>query len=152
MIYTIHKAQLIGEQLRKFSDADSWIVVGQFVNLEFWLEEVQSAMKALDEHNLRFDKIYDSQKKYIESHSIQIPDHCPICLGICELGSGSRKPNLPKKSSETKTDKKESRKKLLDAVYYFLLRCYKLKLLTEDELRKKCDLVGTSIDLDDLQN
>ena len=40
MIYTVKKAQLISEQLRKFSDSDSWMVVGQYVNIEFWINEV----------------------------------------------------------------------------------------------------------------
>lgn len=150
MIYTVQRVKLIAEQLRKFSDADSWIVVGQFVNLDFWLEEVKSALKALDQHNLRFDKMYESQKDWIESHSISIPDNCPICHGICELGTGSRKPNFPKRSSETKSDKKESRIELLNSTYYFLLRCYKLKLINENNLRLYCDEIGTSIDLSEL--
>lgn len=151
MIYTVHKVKLIAEQLRKFSDADSWIVVGQFVNLEFWLDEVKSALSSLDQHNLRFDKMYDSQKEWIESHSISIPDNCPICQGICELGTGSRKPNLPKRSPETKSDKKESRKELINSTYYFLRRCYKLKLVDEVEFRNKCDEIGTSVDINDLK-
>ena len=150
MIYTVQRVKLIAEQLRKFSDANSWIVVGQFVNLKFWLDEVKSALMALDQHNLRFDKMYESQKDWIESHSISIPDNCPICQGICELGTGSRKPNLPKRSPETKSDKKESRIELLNSTYYFLLRCYKLKLINENNLRLYCDEIGTSIDLTDL--
>ena len=149
MIYSVQRVKLIAEQLRKFSDADSWIVVGQYVNLEFWLEEVKSALIAIDEHNSRFNKMYDSQKKWIESHSITVPDNCPICQGICELGSGSRKPHLPKRSPETKADKKESRQELINSTYYFLLRCYKLKLLSQKEIRSMCDELGTSIDLND---
>jgi len=127
LIYTVKKVKLIAEQLRKFSTADSWVVVGQFVNLKFWLDEVKSAIKALDQHNLRFDKMYESRKKWIELHGIEIPDHCPICLGICELGSGTRKPHLPKKSPETKSDKKESKIELINSSYHFLLRCYNVK-------------------------
>lgn len=150
MIYTVKRANLVSEQLRKLKDSNAWIVAGQFVNLKFWLDEVKSSLKALDEHNTRFDKMYDAQKEWIESHGIHVPNNCPICRGICELGSGSKKPDLPKKSSQTKLDKKESRKQLLDSAYYFLLRCYKLKLIDEIEFRKKCDDVGTSIDLNDL--
>lgn len=150
MIYTVHKSNLIAEQLRRFSDADSWIVVGQFSNLEFWLNEVKSALKTLDEHNKRFERMYESQKEFIESHSIEIPDNCPICQGICELGSGKRKPNLPKRSPETKSNKKEARKGLIDSTYYFLRRCYMLKLICESEFRNKCDEIGTSVDINDL--
>lgn len=151
MIYTVQKAKLLSEQLQKFSKADSWIIVGQFVNLEFWLDEVKAAINTIDQHSIRFDKMHDSQKEWIESHSIKIPDNCPVCLGICELGTGSRKPHLPKRSIETKSDKKESRKELLDSAYAFLLQCYRLKLLKEEDLRVKCRDIGTSVDLADLE-
>ena len=95
--------------------------------------------------------MYESQKEWIESHSISIPDNCPIYQGICELGSGSRKPNLPKRSSETKSDKKESRTELINSTYYYLRRCYKLKLLSVEELKKRCAEIGTSVDIDDLE-
>lgn len=151
MIYTVQRAKLIAEQLRKFSDSNSWMVVGQFVNLEFWIEEVKTVLKAIDQHNSRFDKMYDAQKEWIDSHTIQVPDNCPICQGVCELGSGSIKPNLPKKSSETKSDKKESRKELLNSTYYFLLRCYKLKLMSKEEFQNKCEDLGKSVDINDIE-
>ncbi len=150
MIYTVHRAKLLTEQLRKFSDADSWMVVGQFSNLEFWLHEVKSALNAIDGHNLRFDAMYESQKKWIESHNIEVPDHCPICQGICDLGEGTRKPTLPKKSSQTKSDKKTSRKELLNSAYFFLRRCYRLNLINVQELKMRCEEIGTSVDIMDL--
>lgn len=150
MIYTVQKVKLIANQLRKFSDADSWIIVGQFANFKFWLNEVNSALRTLNEHNMRFDKMYESQKEFLESHSIEIPDNCPICQGICELGTGKRKANLPKRSAETKKDKTESRKELIDSTYFFLRRCYKLQLIDEKEFRNKCNEIGTSVDLNDL--
>lgn len=151
MIYTVNRANLISEQLRKFADSSSWWVVGQFSNLDFWIDEVKSALKALNEHNTRFDKMYNAQKEWIETHNIELPHHCPICQGICELGTGTIKPSLPKRSSETKQDKNESRRELLDATYYFLIRCYKMKLIGEAELKEKCREVGTSVDLADLE-
>jgi len=152
MIYTVKRANLVAEQLRKFSDSNSWMVVGQFVNIEFWIEEVKNALQAIDDHNSRFDKMYEAQKEWIESHGTQVPDNCPICQGICELGNGVKKPNLPKKSPETKSDKKESRIELLNSAYYLLLRCYKLKLISEADLRTMCVEIGTRIDLNDLES
>jgi len=151
MIYTVQRANLIAEQLRKFSDSNSWMVVGQFTNIDFWIEEVKCAIEAIDQHNSRFDKMYDAQKEWIDSHGIQVPDNCPICQGICELGKGAKKPNLPKRSSETISDKKESRKELINSAYYFILRCYNLKLISKEEFRSKCEDIGTSIDINDLK-
>jgi hypothetical protein len=150
LIYTVKRINLIAEQLNKFSDADSWIVAGQFSNLEFWLNEVKSALNGVDEHELRFKKIVEAQKEYTKSKNIHIPDNCGICGGICELGTGVRKPGLPIRRKQTKTEKKESRIELVDATYFFLLRCYKLDLLSKDELKSRCDEIGTSVDLSDL--
>jgi len=150
MIYTVKRANLIAEQLRKFKDSNSWMVVGQFANLDFWLAEVKTSLNALIEHNSRFDKMYDAQKEWIDEHGIQVADNCPICQGVCELGNGSIKPKLPNRSPETKSDKKEARQELLNSTYYFLVHCYKLKLINEEELRNKCADIGTSIDINDL--
>ena len=150
MIYTVKKAQLISEQLRKFSDSDSWMVVGQYVNIEFWINEVQTSLQAI--HNARFRRMYTAQKDWIDSHSVQIPDNCRICGGICELGNGKKKPRLPQKSPETTIEKKEVRKELVDNMYSFLRRSYKLGLLDETDFRKYCDKIGTSVDLDDIDN
>jgi len=150
LIYTVQRVKLIAAQLRKFSDADSWIIAGQFSNLEFWMEETKAALKATDEHSGRFDKMYTAQKEWIELHTVEIPDNCTYCQGICELGTGVRKPYLPKRSKETKSEKKNSRSELIDASYFFLLRCYKLKLLTKEQLYSWCDELGTSVDLADI--
>ena len=127
------------------------MVAGQFANIDFWIKEVKVALSALDEHNNRFEKMYHAQKSWIDSHNIEVPDHCSICWGICELGGGSKKPNLPKKTKHTKSEKKASRHELIDSAYFFLIRCYKIGLLEETELRQKCEEVGTSIDFVDLE-
>ena len=48
--------------------------------------------------------------------------------------------------------KKEVRKELVDNMYSFLRRSYKLGLLDETDFRKYCDKIGTSVDLDDIDN
>ena len=37
-------------------------------------------------------------------------------------------------------------------MYSFLRRSYKLGLLDETDFRKYCDKIGTSVDLDDIDN
>lgn len=48
MIYTIEKADLVTAQLRKFATDYSHHVVGQFANVDFWLQEVIDAQKIID--------------------------------------------------------------------------------------------------------
>lgn len=145
MIYTIEKARLLTEQLRKFTDSYDFLVAGQFANIDFWMNETISALSAMDEHKERFEKMYDAQKKWIEEKSVTVPDYCYICNGICELSvEHYKKPELPKNKS--KAEKKEARKILIDIAYFFLIRCYKVGLLNKEEMKKYCDQIGTSVD------
>ncbi|MFK7905687.1 MAG: hypothetical protein AB8B69_11210 [Chitinophagales bacterium] len=94
-----------------------------------------------------YEPMFNAQKTWIEEHPTVVHRHCAICGGICEFSDG--KPPLPKK--KYKSEKIEVRKNLVDSAYYFLIRCYKIELLTIEELKHKCDLIGTSIDPDDLE-
>lgn len=146
MIYTIEKANLISEQLRKFTTGYTHHVVGQFANIEFWINEVKAALKAIDEHRNRFGNMYDAQKKWTEEHGTVVYDYCRICRGRCEFSDG--KPILP--TLKFKKEKVDTRKELVNSTYYFLIRCYRIGLLTNEELKCKCDSIGTGIDPNDL--
>lgn len=147
MIYTIKKANLITEQLRKFTTGYTHHIAGQFANIDFWMNEVVVAIKTIDEHRNRFNNIYHAQKKWTEEHGTVVYNYCPICKGKCEFGDG--KPLLPK--LKYKNEKIDARKELVNSAYYFLIRCYSIGLLNNEELKHKCDLIGTSIDLNDLK-
>ena len=150
MIYTVEKANLITKQLNKFKDNYAFMVAGQFANIEFWINEVETAITAIDEHNIRFTKMYDAQEKWIDEKNVRIPDYCYICNGICELSNEHyKKPELPKQKSTN--DKNDSRKDLINAMYYFLVRCLKLELLNEELFKEYCNRIGTSIDPNDLK-
>jgi len=110
------------------------------------MNEVITAIKTIDEHRSRFGNIYDAQKKWTEEHETVVYDYCPMCQGKCEFGDG--KPVLPK--LKYKSEKVDSRKELVNSAYYFLTRCHRIGLLTNEELKSKCDLIGTSIDPNDL--
>lgn len=149
MIYTIERANLIIKQLQKFTDSYNHMVAGQFANIEFWVQETASALKAIDEHKTRFKKMYEAQKYWIDEYDVKVPDYCHICNGICELSVEHYvKPQLPKHKANI--EKAETRRELVDALYYFLIRCFKVGLLDEDEIKIYCDKIGTGIDPNDL--
>ena len=147
MIYTIEKANMITEQLRRFKSGFAHHVVGQFTNIDFWLNEVLEAQKTIDGYNARFNNIRDTQKNWIENHGTEIYDYCPYCVGKCELSNG--KPSPPNRISSS--DLIEVRRELVNSTYYFLIRCYRMKLINDEELKQKCDVIGTSIDPNDLK-
>ena len=146
MIYSIEKANLISEQLKKFTTGYTHHVVGHFSNIDFWINEAEEALNTIDNHRKRFDRMYNAQKVWIEEHGTIVHDYCPICNGKCEFSDG--KPKLPKFKYEAELA--ETRKKLVDAAYFFLIRCFRIELLTYDELYKRCNSIGTGIDPNDL--
>ena len=147
MIYTLEKANLIAEQLQKFTTGYAHHLAGQFANIDFWLDEVVLALKTIDGHRKRFEKMYEAQKDWTEKHEVIVHEYCPICRGICEFSTG--KPSLPQ--LRYKCEKKQIRQDLVDATYFFLVRCYNIGLLSNVELKEKCDLIGTGIDPNDLK-
>ena len=83
MIYTFEKSDLITKQLRKFTTAYTHHVVGQYANIDFWINEVVTSLKAIDGHKKRFDKLYTAQKEWTEDHGTVIHEYCFICNGRC---------------------------------------------------------------------
>jgi hypothetical protein len=149
MIYTIEKTNLIAEQLRRFTTGYAHHIAGQFGNIDFWLHEVQEALKTIDEYNKRFNNIRDEQKKWVDSHGTTVPDYCPQCGGRCEFSNGDSPPPPPVRVSSN--DLQATRKELIDSTYFFLLRCYRMNLLNKNILETRCAEIGTSIDPSDLE-
>jgi hypothetical protein len=150
MIYTIEKANLISEQLRKFTSGFAHHVTSQFANIDFWLHEAKEAIKTIDEYNKRFNSMRDEQKKWVEAHGTVVYDYCPICGGKCELKDGNGNPPPPP-VRVSDNELKAARKELVDSIYFFLLRCYRMRLLNENILETKCEEIGISIDPSDLE-
>lgn len=151
MIYTVEKAELLSEQLRKFTTGYAHQLAGQFANLEFWLREVESALTAIDEHNERFEKLKDGQQEWVDEHNTRVhtEKYCGLCGGICEFSDGKPKRPAPARLKSS-TEKAASRRKLVDTTYTLLTRYYRMRLLSQDDLKANCDRIGTSIDPGDL--
>ncbi len=147
MIYTLEKAILITDQLKKFKDAYAYQLAGHFGNINFWLNEVKSAFCAMDEYNKRFITMSNARIQFYENHGEPIHEYCSICNGRCEFSNGI--PNPPKRIVNSEI--KEVRKNLLDACYYFLIRGYNAKIISKTELKNYCDIVDISIDPNDLK-
>lgn len=146
MIYTIEKADMITAQFKKFTTAYTHMVAGHFANIDFWMKEATEALNAIDYHRKRFNKMYDAQKNWVEDHGTVVHSYCSICKGKCEFSNG--RPTLPE--FRYKTELTDARKNLVNAVYYFLIRCARIGLLSEEELKSACESIGTSVDPTDL--
>lgn len=151
MIYTAEKAELVSKQLQKFTTGYAHHLAGQFANLDFWLNEVESALAAIDQHKSRFEKLKDGQQAWVDKHDTLVhPDnYCPRCAGACEFRDGTPKPPRPVRLKSW-TEKATARHKLVETTYALLTRYYRMGLLSHDELQAHCDRIGTSIDPGDL--
>jgi hypothetical protein len=149
MIYTIEKATLLTNQLRKFTTSYTHLLVGQFANIEFWLDEIQGALKTIDEYKNRYTNRRDAQKEWVDNHGTKVPDYCAECGGKCEFDDGPSPPSPPVRTSHTDLDAAYSN--LSDAAYEFLLRCFRAGFLDQPSLENMCKRAGTSLDPSDLR-
>lgn len=147
MIYTIEKATQVADLLQKFTTGYSHHVAGQYANIDFWLNEILESLKTIDAYNTRFNTMKEAQKQWVKKHDTRVFDYCSYCRGKCEFDNGI--PSPPVRASNI--DLKEARKYVVDAMYYFLLRCYREGMLTEQELEEKYNIIGTSIEPSDLE-
>lgn len=146
-MYTTEKANLITEQLERFTSGYDHHVAGHFANLDFWLNEVVAALNTIDGYKPRFEVLREAQRDWVNAHHTRVFAYCPMCKGKCEFDSGVPAP--PQRYRHA--DIAQARKALVDAAYFFLARCYRLGLLDATTLKQHCDFVGTSIDPADLE-
>jgi len=148
-MYTLEKAALITEQLRKFKDGYAHHAAGQYSNLDFWINEVSDAAKVIDDYRLRFDRLSVGQKNWVVMHNTLVGTFCGICGGRCEFDTGNKPPAPPMRYSSEPLN--EARRELIDAAYFFLIKLYRQNLIDKTILKTYCNKLETSIDLEDLK-
>lgn len=144
--YSIARAELIAGQIGRFASQHLHQLAGHHANLAFWLSEAASAVRTIDEYPLRFRQLHDAQLSWVRGHDTKIL-FCPICQGACELGPNT--PSRPQRVSSGDLD--AARKAVRDAVRQFVVRLYHAGFLTESEVHQAVDLVGASIEKNDLE-
>lgn len=149
MTYMIEQADKVATQLEKFSTGYAHHVVGQHANLEFWIGEAKHALDALDGYGERFERMASAQKAWVEAHGTRVGSFCPLCGGACELEEKTAKP--PRPTRFPSSERAKATRRLKDAAYHFLRRCYRMRLLDEPEFRTACARLDTSVDLADLK-
>ncbi len=145
MTYMIEQADNVAAQLEKFASGYAHHVVGQHASFDFWLDEASHALSAVEDYGARFKRMAGAQKTWVSAHGTKVGSFCELCGGACDLEDKMRTPPAPKRVSSSERDK--ATRRLKDAAYHFARRCYRMRLLDEDEFRAACARVGTSVDL-----
>jgi len=147
MIYSLAKAELIKEQIRRFTTSYSHHLSGQFANFEFWVSEIEAALEVLNKYNSRFNLMRDAQKDWIEAHGVVVHEYCPACQGRCEFSDGVPSPPIRYSGKAIEAMHRE----LSDTAYEYFLRCYRIGLLDMENLKEVCARIGTGLDPNDLE-
>ena len=149
MIYTIKRANLLADQFRNFKTSHIHHLAGLCANLEFWINEVEEAFKALDGYHERFLLLRAAQREWVERYDIKEYQFCRICGGRCEFDNGPVAPAPPRRTPSSELE--NARVELKDEAREFLMRCYQAGMLDEDSLREKCARIGTGVEYSELK-
>ncbi|WP_437973493.1 hypothetical protein WMF11_32155 [Sorangium sp. So ce295] len=145
--YSIARAELIAEQIGRFATQHVHQLAGHHANLAFWIAEATAAVRAIDEYQHRFRQLQDAQLSWVRQHDTKITRYCPICRGACEFGPQT--PDRPRRVPSE--DLAAAREAVRGAVRQFLVRLYHAGFVSEAEVRRSADLVGASIEQEDLE-
>jgi len=145
-VYSIERAEAIASQLDRFASGYIRHLVGHYANLEYWLGELRHALAGLAEYSSRFRRLQAAQAQWLADHGAHAQGVCRLCRGPCELGP--LPPDPPRRAPHQ--ERQGAERRLRDAAYSFLRRCYRAGLLDEDAFRIACARVGTNVDVADL--
>ena len=148
MAFINDRADAVASMLEKFTTAHAYQVAGQYANVEFWISETLHALNALADYENRFDRLTAAQSDWVGTHNVVVGSYCPACDGQCEFEPDLKPPRAPTKIPSKGRD--EATRRLKDAFYFFIIRCFRMNLVEEQTLRDMCSRVGTSIEARDL--
>ena len=144
--YSIARAELIADQISRFATQHLHQLAGHHANLAFWLSEATAAVGTIDDYQHRFRELRDAQLSWVREHGTKITRFCPVCRGHCEFG-----PQTPDRPHRIPSEDLEAaRNAVRVAVRQFIVRLFHAGFLSETEVRQSADLVGVSIEQEDL--
>ena len=141
--YTIELADLLTAQLSRFVTLNAHQLAGHVANLDFWSQEVAHCLEVIDQYSARFELLKQAQQAHVKEHRTAEFDLSDI------YGTSARPPRRPRSISHQ--ERAESRTKLCDVFYRFVVRCHSSGLIDEATVRMQCDRHGIGIDPQDLK-
>jgi len=147
MVYSSDFARLLIDQLARIAGENRHQLVGHMANLDFWLSEVRHCLGVIDGYSARFANLKAAQTKYVSEHVTTAAEFDDPVVYYDRVAHHSVLP----RPAWSDVDRKETRRALCDAVYRFLRRCYRDKLLDESSFRKACDSLGMGVDPADIR-
>lgn len=126
--------------MTKFTTLNRHQLAGHVANLDFWLAETRHALDGLDGYRVRFERMKAAQSRFISVNPDRLDDvNNP--LQVRGIVGPFRLPD---------DDLSTSRRQLCDALYRFLLRCFRERLLDAATLRQACEALDIGVESRDL--
>jgi hypothetical protein len=145
--YSIAKATLIADQLRRLSTQHPHQLAGQLSNLAFWMTEAAAAIAVIHDYRARFRKLRDAQVAWVRSRDVKVPFYCPVCQGECEFSPGTLDGPHRIPSEELNAASDEVRR----AAAQLLLRLNRSGLIVSSELHRYANDLELPIEPEDLR-
>ena len=146
MSYSIAKATVIAEQLRRLSTQHAHQLAGHVSNLAFWMAEAQAAVVVIQDYPARFRRLRDAQVAWVRSRDTKVPFYCPLCEGECEFSPAT--PQGPHRIPSEQLA--AARAEVRQAAAQFLLRLLRSGMIALSELERYRDELELPIEPEDL--
>lgn len=135
MAYTLDIAESVANTVGKFVTLNRHQLSGHLANMDFWCNEVQHALSVIDTYFARQRKLERAQKEHIQQHDTRRFDRQEFeCATIWQ-----HEP-LPAARADhyriPDQELKRMRAEVCDALYGFLKRCHKERLLAGDRAKE----------------
>jgi len=119
--------------LERFLTLHPYQLAGQVANINFWVSEVRHVLRAIDGYPTRFRQLKVGQTDFIVTHGTKV-----------SLYGDRVSPSPPRRVSDV--DLQHARRSVTEAMYRFLLRLQKEKLLPSNDLCAICTELDIGVD------
>lgn len=127
MSFSTDLAKVVSKQITKFITLNQAQLAGQVANLDFWTTQVRHCLSVIDGYDKRFRQMCKAQRKSVGYNR-----------GAQEWGK-----TLVKVPDD---ELLEARNALCVATHRFLVKCYRMGLITPDEFKAACLASGIEYD------
>ena len=142
MSFTENLAQVVSEQMERFETLNTYQLAGHTANLDFWISQASHALETLDGYEPRFRLLKSAQTEYVKIHQIILRSPTdpsdPYTTGP---------PDPPRRVPDDQ--RREARRRVVDATYRFLVRLCKADLITPTRLQAICQELDIGTDPSD---
>lgn len=130
MSYSVELAQALTAVLERVGKYKTHRLAGYAANADFWLDEIAHTLEVLEGYIGRWKKMREATDRWVDEHP----------LGPSDWDLDTRTPRSIKSS-----ELKEITRQLRSAAKFFLVRCLRSGLLSDQQRRRAEEVLGFEI-------